>query len=54
VLTATANAPIIDAEVDGVHIPDVNDQDDGGSSWKLDYWSPPIQGFEIILRLEDG
>jgi hypothetical protein len=35
-------------------IPDVNDQDDGGSSWKLDYWSPPIQGFELILRLEDG
>jgi hypothetical protein len=54
VLTVTANAPIIDAEVDGVQIPDVNDQDDGGFSWKLDYWSPSIQGFELILRLEDG
>ena len=54
VLTVTADTPIIDAEIDGVQIPDVNDQDDGGSPWKLDYWSPPIQGFELILRVEDG
>jgi hypothetical protein len=52
-LTVTADAPIIDAEIDGVQIPDLDDQDDRGSSWKLDYWSPPTRGFELVLRLED-
>ena len=42
------------ATIDGVGVPNIRDEDKGEAGWNLTYWSPPPEGFELILTIADG
>ena len=53
-LTVTTHAQIMGATIDGVGVPNIRDEDKGEAGWNLTYWSPPPEGFELILTIADG
>jgi hypothetical protein len=53
-LAITTRAQIMGATVDGVRVPNSNNKDKGEAAWNLAYWSPPPEGFELVLTIADG
>ncbi len=51
-LNVTTHAQIMDATVDGEHVPNVTNDDGGQPAWTLNYWSPPSEGFELTLEIK--
>ena len=53
-LTVTTHTQIMGATLDGVRVLNLSDEDKGEAAWNLTYWSPPPEGFELILTIADG
>ena len=53
-LAIATHAQIRGATVDGVRVPDISEEDKGEAAWNLTYWSPPADGFELVLTIADG
>jgi hypothetical protein len=53
-LTVTSNAQIIAATVDGVRVPNPSTEHMGKAAWSLNYWDPPPEGCELILKVTEA